>query len=287
MGEQQRLQAQINSRVSAKIPTEAWASIVPIVIAAPPSVHLLGTGSLFGIAGDCFVVTAAHVIRTAHDHEKTIGISDAATSFIATSGDWISSAPVQHGDDDPFDVAVYKLPEPAVERLRGKRFVRRADVDLGEQSATAVFTLFCFPGLLATASQADDERLQLTPLEYTTHASSDNRELLNGFNPRYHLLLDGTPRQVTWPDGSDVRLEDKAGRAATLPRDLKGISGCSVWTIGDLKVPVGDWGPARVVGVETGVYQPSEVIRATRWVAVTTLLYEAFPQLRPALELWA
>ena len=86
MNEQQRLRAQLNTRVSAKIPSEAWASIVPIVIANPPSVSLLGTGSLFDAAGERFVVTAAHVIRTAHGHGKTIGISDAATSFIAASG---------------------------------------------------------------------------------------------------------------------------------------------------------------------------------------------------------
>jgi len=287
MNEQQRLQAQLNIRVSAKIPTEALESIVPIVIANPPSVSLLGTGSLFDVAGERFVVTAAHVIRAAHGHGKTIGISDAATSFIAASGDWLSSAPMQHGSvEDAFDVAVYKLPDAAVERLHGKRFLRRADVDFGEQSATAVFTLFGFPGLWSTASRAENEKLQFRPLEYTTHASAANRGPLNGFNSRYHLSLDGTATQVTWPDGSDVRFEDKSGRAATLPRDLKGISGCPVWAIGDLSVPVEDWGPARAVGVETGVYQENAVIRATRWVAVTTLLHEAFPQLRQALELW-
>ncbi len=286
MNEQQWLQAQINTRLSAKIPSEAWASIVPIVIASPPSVSLLGTGSLFEVAGERFVVTAAHVIRAAHDHGKTIGISNAATSFIAVSGDWLSSAPKQNEEHDPFDVAVYKLPGSAVERLRGKRFLRRADVDFREPSATAVFTVFGFPGLWATASGADNERLQFIPLEYTTYACPDNRGPLIGFNSRYHLLLDGTAKQVTGPDGAGLRFEDKTGRAATFPRDLKGISGSAVWMIGNLTVPVENWGPAKVVGVQTGVYQRPEVIRATRWVVVTTLLHEACPHLRPALELW-
>jgi len=73
-----------------------------------------------------------------------------------------------------------------------------------------------------------------------------------------------------------------------MPRDLKGISGCAVWTIGDLEVPLDEWHKRRpkVAGVETGIYQSSEVVRTTKWVAVTTLIIEAFPELRPALRLW-
>lgn len=74
--------------------------------------------------------------------------------------------------------------------------------------------------------------------------------------------------------------QDRDGQPATFPRDLRGISGCPVWAIGDLVRPVAEWRPPRVAGVQTGAYQGSEVIRATRWVAVTTLLTEAFPNLR-------
>ena len=136
-------------------------------------------------------------------------------------------------------------------------------------------------------SRGDGEKLQLKALEYVTYASSADRKQLTGFDSRYHLLLCGAAEQITLPDGSDVVFQDRSGRAATFPRDLKGISGCAVWAIGDLTLPVEDWGPARVVGVQTGVYQESEVIRATRWVAVTTLLNETYPELRPAMQLWA
>jgi hypothetical protein len=79
----------------------------------------------------------------------------------------------------------------------------------------------------------------------------------------------------------------KDGTAAAFPRDLRGVSGGPVWTIGDLDIPMQNWpriAPS-LVGVQTGVYQPSQVIRVTRWVAVTTLIYATFPELRSALEL--
>jgi hypothetical protein len=66
-----------------------------------------------------FVVTAAHVINTAHKYSKTIGISDGADSFVSVHGNWISSAPVQYRSaEDSFDIAIYRLPADAVERLK-------------------------------------------------------------------------------------------------------------------------------------------------------------------------
>jgi hypothetical protein len=215
MDEQQRVQAGINARIAAKIPTDGWKSIVPIVVAKPPSIHLLGTGSLFEMGGERLVVTAAHVIKAAYENGKTIGISDDATSFIAVPGDWFLSAPVQRdGVEDPFDVAIYRLSQLAAERLRAKRFLRRTDVEFGERSATAVFALFGFPGLWSITSRGDGERLQLKALEYVTSASSAAEKPLIGFDSRYHLLLDATAKRATWPDGSQVVFQDRNGRAA-------------------------------------------------------------------------
>jgi hypothetical protein len=287
MTEQQQTQAEVNARIAPKIPTSAgWSSTVAIAVAKPPSVHLLGTASLFEVAGERFVVTAAHVIRLAHEYGKTIGITSAGRGFIATAGEWFASSPRSEGTDEPLDVAVYPLPRGSVERLKDKRFLRREDVDFREQSATAVFALFGFPGLWSAASEADDTPLRLKALEYVAHAVSSEGKDLIGFNPRYHLLLDVNPEESTTPDGAKVTVHDRSGRPATLLRRFVGISGCAVWAIGDLTIPIEDWGPPRVVGIETGVYQPSEVIRVTRWVAATTLINEVAPHVRPAIDLW-
>lgn len=285
----EQLQRDLNRRIGNHIPPYGWDVTVAIVIANRPTVHLLGTGSLFEIGGCHFVVTAAHVINAAHQYDKTIGISDGADSFISVHGNWICSAPVQFGSvEDPFDIAIYRLPTDALERLKGKRFLRREDIDFRKQSHTAVFCLFGFPGIWAEPSRSDEEKVSLKALEYTTYAYEGSKESLLGYDPKHHLLLDSTVKDITQSDGSQATLITRDGRPATMPRDLKGISGCAVWAIGDLNTPLDGWRNAHpmVVAVQTGIYQESQVVRTTRWIAVTTLINEAFSELRPALQLW-
>ena len=68
---------------------------------------------------------------------------------------------------------------------------------------------------------------------------------------------------------------------------LKGISGCGVWHIGDLDVPLDRWvdREAKLAGVACAVYQAHGAIKVTRWIAVTTLINAAFPDLQPVLKL--
>jgi hypothetical protein len=279
------LQAAANKRINGCVPRHAWDSTVAIVVAKRPAVHLLGTGSLFQIADRPFVVTAAHVVTLAHQDDRTIGISGDSGSCISVHGNWISSA--SSSGEDPFDIAVYSLPETAVQSLNQARFLRMADVGFGEQPTTAVFTLFGHPGIWSSSSRGEEETLQFKGLEYTTYTYERNVEELLDCNPEYHLLLDAQAQQLTWGDGSRAEFTDREGTSADFPRDLKGISGCPVWRTVDLNVPIDDWHrlTPRVVGVQTGVYQQSQVIRVTRWAAVTTLIHAAFPELRPAIDL--
>lgn len=284
MDEGRRLQAHVNARIIAKIPAHAVDSIVAIVVATPPSLHVLGTGNLFELAGECFVVTAGHVIRMASLYDRTTAISDDARGFIATTGDWLVSS---QGDqpDDILDLAVYRLPPRAIGRLQRKRFLRRSDVEVGDLPPQAVFSLCGFPGVLSMPSRQPGETLRLQPFEYTTYAS-DSKGDIEGFDSQYHLLLDANAKQVTLPDGSEAVLRNTTGDPVSFPRGLRGISGCAVWMIGDLARIVETWGPARVVGVQTGVYHDNQLIRATRWRALCALLAKADPSLRRALELW-
>lgn len=278
------LQASANSRIGAHVPKHAWDATVAIVVARRPAVYLLGTGSLFQIADRSFVVTAAHVIKLAHEHDKTIGISG-DNSFISVHGDWTSS--VSSSEDDPLDVAVYPLPQGAVQRLSRFRFLRIDDVSFDEQSKAGVFTLFGHPAIWSSPSQEEGEALRLRGLEYTAIAYQGSVKTLIGYDPRYHLLLDAQAQEVTWDNGTRAAFIDQGGKTATFPRDLKGISGCPVWRIVDLNVPPENWQKLapKVVGVQTGIYQESQVIRVTRWAAVTTLINAAFPELRPAINL--
>ncbi len=282
------MQADTNRRVGSHLPHDGWNVTAAIVVANRPAVHLLGTASLFEIGGYYFVVTAAHVINAAYQYDKTIGISDGCESFVSTHGNWLCSMPRPGSLEDPLDIAIYRLPSRALERMKQISFLRCEDIDFREQSNTAVFSLLGFPGIWATPSQNVDEKVSLTRLEYTTHAYGGSKESLIGYDSKYHLLLDSGVKDITHPDGSPAVIVTRDGRATTIPRDLKGMSGCAVWAIGDLEVPLDQWRKRhpKAVAVQTGIYQGSEVIRATRWVAVTTLINEGFSELRPALRLW-
>jgi len=289
MDNQQRLQHTINEKVTERIPEHAWDSTVVIVKAHDNAVHQFGTGILFRVAGDSFVVTAGHVAKEAVKHGKTLGISSATSSFVAVPGQWLCSSEGQYETDkDPFDVAIHKLPESAVEKLGGKCFLRFEDIEFDSQSPTAVYTLFGFPAIWSDPSTSDSDRLQLKPFQYTTFAYDRDTGVFEEYQERFHLLLDAQLRYSSIDDGSYAKFQDLQGTDAPFPHRLGGISGCSVWRIGDLNVPLEDWGQerSRIVAVQTSVYHAKRAIKATRWVAVSTILHEAFPDLRAAIELW-
>jgi hypothetical protein len=288
MSDSQELQRSINTRITPHIPQQAWESTVAIVIADPPNVHQLGSAILFQLADFHFVVTAAHVIQAASDAKKTIAISGSIDRhFIPVVNNWIRSAGTEDGGPDDYDIAVYRLPPDAVEKLQHVRFLRLSDVAFDDPGPRAVYTLFGFPGLWTRPSTSDGERLSVKPLEFTTYAYDGSPKGLLRFDPRLHLLLSGAADDISAPDGAPIEFEDRFGQKARLPIGLKGVSGCSVWHIGDLDVPIEQWGQrgARLAGVEIGVYQPYAAIKVVRWIVVTTLLNAAFPELRPVLKL--
>jgi hypothetical protein len=203
------------------------------------AVHLLGSGSLFQIADQRFVVTAAHVVKSAHARNKTIGITGDTGCMISVDGEWMVSA--SNLPEDPLDIAVYRLPERALAKLRQSRFLRIADADFGEQPKSAVYTVFGHPGIWASPSRRDEEALQLKGLEYSAYTYERSIETLEGYEPKYHLLLDAEAERVSWSDGSKATFRKLDGSDAIFPRALKGISGGPVWRIGDLSVPIDDW----------------------------------------------
>ncbi len=125
--------------------------------------------------------------------------------------------------------------------------------------------------------------------QYGTFALGGSASGLDGYNPARHFLLEASPEVLLDHTGKETHFRTRGGHPAQMPADLAGVSGCSVWMIGDLRSPVESWSQdrARLVGVETSVYGKRGAIKATRWNAVTTLLYTAVPLLRPVLEMYA
>jgi hypothetical protein len=173
-----------------------------MVIAREGQVHQLGTGILFQVGEASFVVTAAHVAKYASEYRKTLAISSSAGSFIVIAGPFLCSFESKEaGETDPFDIAVHRLSMESVQRLAGKSFLRFSDIDFQEASPTAVYSLFGFPTVWSRTNAASDV-LELKALQFTTYRFDRDKAAIEGFQDRYHLLLDAQPNGITNDDGS-------------------------------------------------------------------------------------
>jgi len=278
----------IYSQIESHVPPKAWQSTVAIVIVCGTELRQFGTGILLRIADQSFIVTAGHVIKDARKSQNSLCITCSNCSFVQVHGTWICSAEGQYGTTkDPFDVAVLPLDSAVVAKLSDKSFLRLDDISFIDELSDGIFCLFGYPALWSQPSVNTDQHLSLKPFQYTTYAFDGSTNALDGYQSRFHLLLSADLLGSTDIDGKQIRFRDRRGLSARFPGDLGGISGCSVWMIGDVKRPIQEWKREhpRIVGVQTGVYRERQIIKATRWVAVSTLLYEAFPELRSSMML--
>lgn len=273
---------------SMQIPSYAWNCTTPIVTDYKGKVLHFGTGTLFCVADYYFLVTAAHVFKKAKEYKLPLGIGGSNDGYlIALKGNSVVSSEGQYGSSgDPFDVGIHPLSKDIVTRLRQeKTFIHIDDIDFGVQSPTAVYTLFGFPGVWSTPSTSDKETVKYKALQYTTYQYDRNTSIISEYQARFHLLLDGQLDQAFDFNALPIQSADLDGVPSPVTEDLGGISGCSVWKIGDFNIPTNKWKieKSKLVAVQTGAYYKVKVIKATRWIAVSTLIYQSFPELRPII----
>ena len=266
------------------VPSWAWESVVSIAVQQGSRLAQHGTGTLFAMGQERFVVTAGHVVRQASKHEARLYCSVPNGTYFPLVRTWTcSTSGAGRLAHDPFDIAVYHLNEEDYQRLGTAHYVRTTDLTFNFDDEFAVYSLFGFPSVW---SQPESTNLTLKRLEFTGYGYDGNLATLELFRSDYHLAIRARLDETKDEFAQDVRFTTLAGIPVDFPVDLGGISGCPVWRIGDRRMPVSNWSSIipKLVAVETGAY-PKGVIKATRWVAVTTLLRAAFPQLRPAFDL--
>jgi len=282
---------EVTRAMSACVPELTVTSTIAIVGAKAPVVRQLGSGTLLAVADLRFVLTAAHVVRESARHELTLGISGGQNGhFTAAGGNWIlSAASSPDPADDKYDIALYQLNDYQISRLAGIEFVRIADASYVSDLSNGYFVVTGFPGMWSTVLDGAEVTMKSKLLQYGTYAFSGSTSALAGYDAAHHFLLEATPSEVLDHTGKPTTFRTRTGFTAQMPADLRGISGCSVWMIGDLTTPVATWAKnaSRIVGIETGVFPSRGAIKASRWNAVTTLLYNAFPTLRSTIEIYA
>jgi len=255
--------------LSASKPTRIWESVVSICRFNGNSAQHLGSGTLFRIANASFVVTAAHIPENPNGK---LFIDSIRNSFVALDGMW-------HCHGEPYDIAIHKLSERAVEMLRCNHFLCLEDTEDDAQSPTAVYAMFGYPHCWAKPSNSQSEPITVKPFEFYTFRYEHANPAIVNFDHRYHLLLNGELSKTTNQDGSPVAFCD-------LSTSLKGMSGCCVWRIGDYRNQLELWHNERprIVGVENAVYKNPGIIKATRWLFVYKLIAFAYPELETTMQ---
>jgi hypothetical protein len=274
--------AQLNQYLESLIPAEVREAAVPLVLVQGSTLTQFGTGTLLRIADESFVVTASHVISKAEERQGGLCIAGPHGSFVPLAGEWLCSA------EGHADVAVARLAAVSNQPLAEARFLRYGDVSMRGDLSTGVFVVFGYPSLWSEPSTSAKTVLQFGTFQYVTYPFDGETAALGNYERHWHLLLTARLEGTTDLEGKPVEFRNRQGFPARFPRDLGGISGCSVWKVGDLAKPLPKWKHERpkLVGVQTGVYDGAGVIKATRWAAVVDILYQEFTDLRPALELW-
>lgn len=269
------------------VPRFAWDSVVPLLVRRGERLCAHGTGTLFTVGRESFIVTAGHVIRTANDDNLSIYASTPATDFVQLVCPRICSAENQYGSsEDPFDVAVFHLNSELLTRFEGGRFLRVSDVRFDLNVEFGVFTAFGYPAIWTQPNRQAPSVLNAKAFEFTTYTYEGSTRALGGFEQRFHLALNATLDESRDENAQSVQFTYANGVRARFPADLAGVSGCPVWHIGDRRAKLDEWtAEPRLVAVQTAVYPDKGVMKATRWIAVTTLLNDAFPQLRPVFKI--
>jgi hypothetical protein len=236
------------------------------------------------------VVTAAHVIHQGNFLNSTLGITGAMDgNFIATAGTWILSGNTDKELPDENDIALYEFSPEQKTRFPDDAFIRVADVAFPADLSHAYFIVCGFPSIWSTSLSPSDTTLLSKMLQYGTFAKQGSTSGLDGYNPGRHFLLEASHEMLLDKNGNGTSFRTRSGHSVQMPNALAGVSGCSVWMVGDLRDPIDEWSmkAARLVGIETGIYEKNQAIKATRWNGVTTLLHAAFPQIRSVLEMYA
>lgn len=240
-----------------------------IFVVEGPPIESVGSGTLFQIGDERFVVTAAHVADDFRDAGGQLRIAMGCPERPQP----IAASDVDIATDPVADVAVIRLQSDVVRQLQQKRFLHLDSVELDVDIADWRCVLF---GYLAEGTQPNRDFSELLLHNFTYWACRhEGIESLQNYDRGTHVLLSYTQLGPTMPSG-DVRAN---------PQKLNGLSGASLWRVFNPNNVCNNSlnEPPKVIGVENAVYK-DRIIRCTRWRFVLPLFLELVPSIEPLVR---
>ena len=249
--------------------------VLPIYARYNGELRQHATGTLFRFADSYFLITASHAIREyieakSYYEDIQLMLHGGADKLFPIGGEFAASkkilAPASHLPD-PADIAIWKLDEQTFEDLGGARrsYLNSADIAPYDSCHTGWFLVQGFP-CVDTDISIPNKTIQHRAFVWLAEPYVGSPQPRN-FDAAWHLALTG-------PDEPQMR------------ESLVGISGCSIWSIGEASSN-SNWelDRARIVGIETHVDSNRRVIMGVRWGLAAILLVKAFPELVKAMQI--
>jgi hypothetical protein len=271
---------QVFARIEALMPWDtAWASTVVILITRGKSLQVLGSGTLLKIGEESLLVTATHVIEDAGAVNLCIIRANQTRKedIIPLEADAILS------DRDGLDVAVLRLKPNVAANFTNKDYLRLDQFCCEKEDLSeAMFAVIGFPKIMAGQ---ENGILKFTKFFHVAPAFEGNGFAFRGFSPDAHFLVDADLAETRTIDGKPMEFRTRQGQEADFPGELGGISGGSVWKLGDNPIDLAQRTPrsGKLVGVITGTYSNTTCMLASRWSSVMEMLRDAIPEIRGEL----
>ena len=237
------------------------------------AVHLNGSGVLLQIVDMHFPLSAAHVIDFASIHKVPYILSPAVqgeepiplhrvrsgTSPIPRTRD---EKDPDMREDDPLDVGFIELSSEIVSRLLPvRRFANLRQVDVDDRLRRGCYLILGY-SIKLSATDELRQKVYSEPLRYLTELHDDPQDQ---FDPSFEVRLKYPEKGIT-PKGADLYLPNP-----------KGMSGCGIWRIADMK-PAVQWSKddVKLVAIDHMWHGTRRFVHGTR---IRYLLYLILPGL--------
>lgn len=218
-----------------------------------------GTGTLFKFNGRYFIISAGHVFNHFAKYSAYIGLPvGRERASILTFDKCTLSRPDTEEDRIKYDIAIVEL----TPRLYSE--IERNYIFLTYENVGRVQSIDWYvSGFPYTYSQLmpDQNRVVGKPFRFMSHPRVPRTDAVVDYDPKVHILVDYS--NIYYADGRNE--PDRVFK-----EDLRGISGCSIWSYSNVDLPI--WSvekSLKVIAIQTGL-NPGKWIKGIRWAYVVS-----------------
>jgi hypothetical protein len=252
-----------------------YRATVPILGVQDDQIKHDRTGVLYRIAGEHFILTAAHDLRGIVEHNIGLYVSVNAPGILPFP---LAEARFHSTEEVGRDVAAIWLPPDLAQEIgKHKDFLSHNQIDMNGIKRRVPYVFFGYPmdwsGHMIAEDHVYSRAMAFTTFEHVGERCPEE----SFFDPNVHFALNFTREAINF----------QAQASEKLPK-LFGISGCGIWRVGDR-------GPGALeprspdnltlVGIQHRWFPSHNYIQATRVGYVLEMINQYFPETRVPMSL--